>query len=144
VLYPQLAALDILVDGDQLAGFQREASKLVGMLLRVMVALSVPQSRQPKNMLPPEQLYPRLHDRVQHSMPAWRGLGDAALLALLRACIYDETEIPLSIDHDVALNEWLTVVVLKPVADVSALRTDILGEARRDVESWVRHGWLAI
>ncbi|HNX72424.1 ATP-binding protein, partial [Rivihabitans pingtungensis] len=145
VLYPQLAALDILADGDQLAGFQREASKLVGMLLRVMVALSVRQSGQPKNMLPPEQLYPRLRDRVQHSMPAWRArLDDTSLLALLRACIYDETDIPLSTDHDAALNEWLTAVVLEPVADVSALRADVLEEARKDVENWVQRSWLAI
>ena len=145
VLYPQLAALDILVDGDQLAGFQREASKLVGMLLRVMVALSVRQSGQPKNMLPPEQLYPRLCDRVQHSLPAWRAhLDDTSLLALLRACIYDETDIPLSANHDAALNEWLTAVVLEPVADVSALRADVLEDARKDVESWVQCGWLVI
>lgn len=50
-------------------------------------------------MLPPEQLYPRLRDRVQHNLPAWRTrLGSTSLLALLRACIYDETDIPLGFD----------------------------------------------
>ncbi len=135
----------MLAAGEALPEFPREASKLMGMLLPVMAALSVRQSRQPENSLPPEQLYPRLRDRVQHRLPVWRAsLDDASLLALLRACLYDETDIPLSANHDAALNEWLTALVLEPVADVSALRADVFEEARKDVENWVQRGWLAI
>ena len=118
------------------------AGKLVEMLLRVMVGVTF-DAKLVAMPVPIAQLYPKLQGHVKKCMETWALRFDhASILALLRAVIYDETDIIPDEESDENLDKWLEVVMLEQGSNLKALQAEEFYYVRQKVRRWKDDGLL--